>query len=154
MKTIITLLAVVLLGFVVYSFATRPGSKSTTVQDISESVRSGATNIGESLKEKLDPERLKEELARTGKIVREKTAKAGEAIADAAANARTTAIIKSKLVRESQLASLAIDVDTTDGLVTLSGTVSTPEEIATAVRLALETEGVHKVVSTLQLKAP
>jgi osmotically-inducible protein OsmY len=48
---------------------------------------------------------------------------------------------------------LSISVDTTDGLVTLSGTARSHDEVAKAVRLALETEGVRKVVSTLQVRA-
>ncbi|MCI0745628.1 MAG: BON domain-containing protein, partial [Verrucomicrobia subdivision 3 bacterium] len=64
----------------------------------------------------------------------------------------TTAVIKGKLLKEPGLSSLSINVDTTDGLVTLSGTVPSHEEVAKAVRLAMETEGVTKVVSTLQVK--
>jgi osmotically-inducible protein OsmY len=93
-----------------------------------------------------------DELARTSMVVREKAKRAGDAIADAAANARTTASIKAKLVSEPGLSALNINVDTTDGLVTLSGTVSSHDEIAKAVKLALDTDGVHKVVSTIQIK--
>ena len=95
---------------------------------------------------------IKEELARSSMVVREKTRKATGAISDATANARITATIKGKFLAESGLASFHINVDTTDGLVTLSGTVSSPDDVAKAVRLALDTEGVHKVISTLQVK--
>ena len=100
----------------------------------------------------IDGEKLKEEMARTGQVIREKAHEAGEAIADATANARTTAAIKAKLLKESSLSALKIDVDTTDGVVTLSGTVSSYDDIARAVNLAIETDGVHRVVSTLQVK--
>jgi hyperosmotically inducible protein len=70
----------------------------------------------------------------------------------AAANARITAAIKTKLVADSGLAAFKIDVDTTDGVVTLSGTVTSPEDIARAMKLAMEVEGVHRVVSTLLVK--
>jgi len=96
---------------------------------------------------------IKRELERAGLVVREKLAKAGEAISDATADARTTATIKGKFLKEPGLASLNISVDTTDGLVTLSGTARSHEEITKAVRVALETEGVRKVVSTLQVRA-
>jgi hyperosmotically inducible periplasmic protein len=95
---------------------------------------------------------IKRELERGGMVVREKITKAGSAISDATADARTTAAIKGKLLKEPGLASLSISVDTTDGLVTLSGTARSHEEVAKAVRIALETEGVRKVVSTLQVK--
>src|SRR4029077_8547180 len=100
-----------------------------------------------------DSGKIKDELSRTGKVIREKTRQAGDAIADATANARITAAIKTKLVADSGLSAFKIDVDTTDGVVTLSGTVSSYEEIAKAINLALETDGVHKVVSTLQVKS-
>lgn len=95
---------------------------------------------------------VKRELDRAGMVVREKVTRAGEAISDAAADARTTATIKGKLLKEPGLSSLSISVDTTDGLVTLAGTARTHEEVAKAVRIALDTDGVRKVVSTLQVK--
>jgi osmotically-inducible protein OsmY len=95
---------------------------------------------------------VKEELEKTGRVIREKTRQAGTAIADATANATTTATIKSKLLQDSGLAAFKIDVDTTDGVVTLSGTVKSHDEIARAVDLAFQTEGVRKVISTLQIK--
>src|SRR6185503_4376943 len=102
---------------------------------------------------KVNTEKIKEELARTGQVIREKARKAGDTIADATANARTTGAIKTKLVGDTGLSAFKIDVDTSDGVVTLSGTVSSPEEIASAMQLAMEAEGVHRVVSTLQVKA-
>jgi hyperosmotically inducible periplasmic protein len=66
---------------------------------------------------------------------------------------RSAFTIKAKLLNESSLASLTIHVDTTDGVVTLSGTVPSHEAIAKAMELALETEGVKKVVSTLEVKS-
>jgi osmotically-inducible protein OsmY len=94
---------------------------------------------------------IQEEMARSSMVVREKAKAAGQSIAGAAANARVTAAIKTKLVAEPGLSSFSINVDTTDGLVTLSGKVGAHEQIARAVKLALETDGVHKVVSTLQI---
>ena len=115
-------------------------------------MRNTTTNLSQSFKETFDGGKIRDELTRTGKVIREKAKKAGDAIADATSNARITAVIKSKLVHDSGLAAFKIDVDTTDGVVTLSGNVSSPEEIAKAMELVLATEGVHKVVSTLQDK--
>jgi len=94
---------------------------------------------------------IREEMARSSMVVREKATAAGQTIAGAAANARVTAAIKTKLIAEPGLPALNINVDTTDGLVTLSGKIGSHEQIAKAVKLALETEGVHKVISTLQV---
>ncbi|HXD01063.1 MAG TPA: BON domain-containing protein [Verrucomicrobiae bacterium] len=95
---------------------------------------------------------IKAELAREGAIVRRKTADAGDVIADTAADARITAMIKGKLVADASLSALSISVSTTDGLVTMSGAASSPENIQKAVQLAWNTDGVHGVVSTIQVK--
>jgi len=67
------------------------------------------------------------------------------------ADARTTAAIKAKLVANRDLSALSISVNTTAGVVTLSGTVNSPEDIGKAMLVAMETEGVTQVVSTLQV---
>ena len=142
----------VLVGIAGHWYFTQPDSKRT-VADAQESLQSTASSIGQSLKETFDSDKIKDELARTGKVIREKAAKTGDAIGDATANARSTSTIKAKLLKEASLASLTIHVNTTDGVVTLSGTVPSHEAIAKAMELALETEGVQKVVSTLQVKS-
>jgi len=77
---------------------------------------------------------------------------AGHAIADATADARITGAIKTKLLASRDLSALNISVNTTTGVVTLSGTVASPEHISKAILLAMETSGVREVVSTLQVK--
>jgi osmotically-inducible protein OsmY len=117
-------------------------------------VVSNAQKVASSIKEKLNEisvDDIKEEMARSSMVVREKARGAGQVIADAAGNARITAAIKTKLVTDSSLPAFSINVDTTAGLVTLSGKVETHDQVAKAVKLALETDGVHKVVSTLQV---
>lgn len=116
----------------------------------------GAGRVKSNITEKISEirvEDVKQELARTGTVIREKARQAGTAIADATSDARITATIKAKYLKEPGLSSMKLHVETTDGLVTLSGVVSSHEEIARAVKLALETDGVTKVVSTLQVKA-
>jgi osmotically-inducible protein OsmY len=97
-------------------------------------------------------EDLNQAADRAGVIIREKARKTGEALSDAASNARITGMIKAKLFGEPGLSAMSITVDTTDGFVTLCGTVSSQEQVDKAVKIALDTEGVHKVVSTLQIK--
>jgi osmotically-inducible protein OsmY len=119
-------------------------------------VVSNAHKFANALKDKISEftvDDIKEEMTRTSMVVREKAANAGHSIADATANARITATIKTKLVAEPGLSAFAINVDTTDGLVTLSGKVETHEQVATAVKVALGTDGVGKVISTLQVHA-
>ena len=121
--------------------------------------RTSLTNSAAHLKSSLQHsfqdwsvEAIREELAATSMVVREKARQAGQVIMTATANARTTMTIKSKLVSESGLRGLQINVDTAGGIVTLSGTATTHEQVARAVRLALETEGVTKVISTIQVQ--
>lgn len=117
-------------------------------------VVTNAQKVASSIKETIagwSVDEIQEEMARSSMVVREKAKAAGQSIAGAAANTRVTAAIKAKLVAEPGLPAFNINVDTTDGLVTLSGKVGSHEQIARAVKLALETEGVHKVVSTVQV---
>jgi len=55
-------------------------------------------------------------------------------------------------VHDSSVSAVSISVNTTDGVVTLSGNVSTHEDLKKAMDLALATDGCNKVISTLQVK--
>jgi hyperosmotically inducible protein len=76
---------------------------------------------------------------------------AGPAIAqgDAAADAATTAAVKTKLLADTKVGGLGIDVDTKDNVVTLSGKVRSAAERTEALRLARTTTGVKSVVNKL-----
>ena len=106
---------------------------------------------GVSLADHLGVEEVKAELAKTGAVVREKARRAGASISDAAANARITGLIKAKFLTDAELPSMQLGVDTTDGVVTLSGKVHSVEAVTRAVRLAFDTDGVQKVYSTIQV---
>jgi len=95
---------------------------------------------------------IREELQQTGKVVRHKARDIGEAAAGAASDTRITAEVKRKLLADPELSSLGISVNTTDGQVTLSGKVASAALIGRAMLLAMETDGVREVVSTLQVK--
>ena len=128
----------------------RVRSAGERVETAARSVRDTATNELRVLH--ISPEDIKDELARTGQVVRRTATEAGHAIADATADARTTTTIKGKLVASRDLSALSISVNTTAGVVTLSGAVASPEDISKAILLAMETDGVREVVSTLQVK--
>lgn len=96
---------------------------------------------------------VKQDLERSGRLVRRKAREAGEAVTDAGRDAAITAEIKGKLAADPELSALAIDVDTSGGRVTLSGSAPSHEAIGRATLLALETDGVREVVATLQVKA-
>jgi len=60
--------------------------------------------------------------------------------------------IKAKYAEDSTLSAWKISVSCDKGHVTLSGTVSSPDDIGKAVALALDADGVRDVTSTLQVK--
>jgi osmotically-inducible protein OsmY len=47
---------------------------------------------------------------------------------------------------------MSISVNTTGSKVTLSGSVTSAENLGKAIKLAADTEGVNEVISTLQVK--
>src|SRR5439155_7382373 len=158
MKVLFALLLGVVIGAAVVWFYNTNQGKSTmrsTGEQIESATKSARDTIQHKLKVlDLRPEQVGEDLARTGQVVRRKAREAGQAIADATADARVTAAIKAKLLADRELSALSISVNTTEGIVTLSGTVSSPENISKAMLLAMETESVREVVSTLQVKPP
>lgn len=68
------------------------------------------------------------------------------------ADATLTARVKSQLLAHSDTDGLAVDVDTEDGVVTLSGAVPTAEEKELMARLAANASGVQGVTNNLQVE--
>ncbi len=96
----------------------------------------------------LTPETIKNELDKTGRVVRSRVVSVGERMDDV----RIVTVIKGKLVVEKNLSVFDIGVECQDGAVKLTGAVDSPAEIGRAVTLALQTTGVHNVVSDLTVK--
>ena len=122
-----------------------------------QEIKSTAQNAGDALADKLrswhlDRENITNELARTGKVIRDKADAAGKTLKDATADARVTTAIKAKYVKDSDLSAWDIHVSTTDGVVTLSGSVANPDLVGKAIEEALDTDGAQRVISTLQVK--
>jgi hyperosmotically inducible protein len=156
MRVILALIVGVALGGAVVWYYSSEQSK-TQMHSAANQVATAAKSAGDTIQEKLKaldlrPQDVKDELARTGQVVRRKAKEAGQAISDATLDARTTAAIKGKLITSRNLSALSISVNTTDGVVTLSGTVPSTDAISEAMLLAMETEGVKEVISTLQVK--
>jgi osmotically-inducible protein OsmY len=72
---------------------------------------------------------------------------AGQATGDAA----LTAAVKTKLLADRSVSGLKIDVDTRNGVVTLTGTVNNATEKSEAVRIARATDGVKTVRDNLKV---
>jgi hyperosmotically inducible periplasmic protein len=156
MRALLALVLGVVIGAAAAWFYTsNRGNPSMRVAE--EKVGSAAKSARDALQDQLRglnlrSEDIKDELARTGQVIRRKAQEAGQALADATADARITAAIKARLVGSSDLSALNISVNTTAGVVTLSGQVSSPDNIGKAVLLAMQTQGVREVISTLQVK--
>lgn len=158
MKVFIALIIGILVGagaFWLYRTSEGQATLRSTGEQVGSATKAARDTVEEKLKVlDLRPQDVKEDLARTGQVVRRKAREAGQAIADATADARTTAAIKTKLLAHRDLSALRISVNTTAGVVTLSGMVSSTEDISRAVLLAMETDGVREVISTLQVRSP
>jgi hyperosmotically inducible protein len=156
MKIFVALLLGIAVGAsAVWFYSTKQGKSAvhTTTDQIDSSTKSARDIIQEKLKMlDLRSEDIKEDLARSGQVVRRKAREVSQAIADGTADARITGKIKSKLVANRDLSAMSISVNTTSGVVTLSGSVSSPEDIGKAVLLAMETDGVREVISSIQVK--
>jgi len=155
-RVVISLFLGVLIGAGGYWYFTG-GRQQPMPQKIEAGVVDGAGHVKDAIQAKLEAlnlrsDDIKADLARTGTVIRRKARDLGTAVVDATADARITAAIKAKFVANRDLPALSISVNTTAGHVTLSGMVSSPEQIGKAILLAMETDGVHDVVSTLQVK--
>lgn len=157
MRVFLALLVGLIVGGVAIWVLTSGNARESlrqTGETLDQATQSTRSAIQEQVKKlDLDPERVKEELSKSGQVVRKKAEQAGHAIADATSDARITTAIKAKLVADSDLPALSISVNTTDGVVTLSGAVSSSAEISRAMALAMETEGVREVISTMQIRS-
>jgi hyperosmotically inducible periplasmic protein len=94
---------------------------------------------------RVNAEKAKEVGAEIGAKTAEAANKAGAVLSDGA----LTAKIKSKMALDDLVKARAIDVSTTNHVVTLRGTVGSVAEHDRAVQLAKETAGVTEVVDRL-----
>jgi len=141
-KVLFSFLLGAVAGGAVYWFFQRERTK-TQFDETRDRVTYAAWKAGKSIKEFVDE--IKVELSRYGLVVRENSAAVGRSASATA----TTATVKGKLLTESGLR--GVGVETTEGVVTLTGSVASHEDIARAMKLALETDGVTKVVSKIQI---
>ena len=129
-------------------------------QEVTRAVDAAGESLyraGEAVQAKLDaldlkPDEIKEELARTGKVVRRKAREVTGQVVDAAVDAKTTAVIKAKLAADRDLSAWSISVSTSAGRVALDGTVASEGQIGQAILLAMETDGVVDVTANLKVK--
>ncbi len=148
-------IGILLGGVIIWYYHTQQGGKQ--IRAAGSQIQNAAESARDTIQAKLRvldlrTNDIKEELSRTGQIVRRRARQATQAVADATADARITGAIKSKLLASRDLSALSISVNTTQGIVTLSGFVNSTEDISKAMLLAMETDGVQEVISTLQVR--
>jgi osmotically-inducible protein OsmY len=151
------LVGVVLTAFTGWYFAV--GRKNPSIQRAQDAVATGIVKTVDAVEARIDAFELrgkdiKEDIAKTGRVVRRSVRSAGTSVADATRDTRITTAIKTKLVADRELSAWNIAVSTSDGIVTLSGHVATHDQIGRAMLIALDTGGVHEVVSNLRVKRP
>ena len=98
---------------------------------------------------KLAPEDIKSELATGGQIVRSKTVGAGEPTGPMDPVLVTQ--INAKFAADTELSSLKLKVAADSGVVTLSGSAHSADQIGRAVAVALDTGGVKQAISQIKL---
>lgn len=186
MRGLLTLILILVLGFVVWTYMGRPVTSPSTstegpidpakaretgaeigektaraANEVAKKVEQVATSAAEALKresgeagakaEKAASEAQKEgsEVAADAKGRRaEAVASAGDAISDAT----ITTKIKSKMALDDLVKARAINVDTSKGVVTLTGDLASARERDRAVAIARETAGVTQIVDRLHVK--
>ena len=147
--------------FIQHKAREHPEAEQRAVAAASEATASASEmghHLSDAFKAKLEtldlrPAQIKDELGRTGKIVRRSARDFGAQVADATADVRIIAAIKAAYAADPDLSVWQISVSCDLGRVTLAGTVSAEENIGKAVALALETDGVRDVTSTLVVKS-
>lgn len=149
-------IAVGAVGYYVYQAQPRRSSLATRSSQAARSAavhtRAAAGDMSATFAEKmrewhLTPDDIRADLAKTGAVARENTARAREKVADV----RIVAVIKAKFVLDRDLSARTIHVESHNGSVTLTGTVNSPDLIGRAVAEALDTDGVHHVVSKIDV---
>lgn len=133
MRTLLIIVLLIIVGYFLLQYA-NPQTKKNTDTALKQAYN--------ELKQKAKDEKVKE-----------KVEKGAKQLEDLALDTSITAAIKAKMAADEQVKASNIDVDTKNGVVTLTGTVSSKAEADRAIALAKEAEGVKSVTSHLVVKA-
>lgn len=163
-KKFLMLIGIITIVLVIYYVSTKGrgieeakrkvGETKSLVEDTAKNVVSG---IKADTREIIDAisDKSREavvDVKELGIVVRKKGDNIIENTKSAAGDAAITARIKAQLARDKDLSVLDINVSTLGRKVTLSGKADSPQDVARAVDIALNTEGVKEVVSAIAIK--
>lgn len=151
-----TVQILLVLGLATLGFAACAPEAERPAEETEEEVDQaggGLEEAGRRAGENLDEagRRVGEELEQAGEALERGADRAGEELEPAARDARITATVKSKLLSDPEVSAFRIDVDTSDGRVTLSGTVESETAKEEAEELARNTEGVEEVENLIEV---
>lgn len=132
---------------VVDRLTVEPGVTPTT--GIDDAAQSKAREAARDADAKTDEAQKK--AGDTAERAGEATKDAAGKVVDATKDAAITTAVKSKFLADDDISGLNIDVDTKNGIVTLSGTVKTAAEKSRAVQIARNSDGVKSVVDKLKV---
>ncbi len=90
--------------------------------------------------------------AQAAETTKDKAQATASKTADTVSDAAITTSVKSKLAANKSVSASKIDVDTSDGVVTLNGSVHSAAAKTTAARLAREAKGVKRVENNLTVE--
>jgi osmotically-inducible protein OsmY len=166
MRTFFTgLILGIIFGVAAYCYIQKKASEHPEAQqryeqaasETASNVTTTAHSMSDALRAKLDTldlnsDQIKDELSRTGQVIRRKAQDIGDAAADAASDARAITEIKARYAKDPTLSVWKISVSCSQGHVKLSGTVKSPDDIGKAIALALDADGVRDVTSTIQVQ--
>lgn len=99
---------------------------------------------------RLTPDAIRQDLARTGEVVRSQAHVVGDKITDV----RIVTVVKAKYILDRDLSACDIHVSVNNGQVVLVGSVGSLDLVGRAVALALDTDGVAGVKSRLVVSRP
>jgi osmotically-inducible protein OsmY len=121
-----------------------------TAEKVKDATKKGAKKVGSATKK--GAEKTADAVKDTKIEVKDDTTPKLEKAGDKTTDAAITSAVKTKFLGDTQVSGLKIDVDTKDGVVTLTGTVKSAAERAEAIRLAKTTKGVKSVVDKLTVQ--
>ena len=110
-----------------------------------DATKKAAKKVGDAVKD--TDVKVKNDVPDTKVVIKDDTKQTTQKVEDAA----ITSAVKTKLLGDTKVGGLKIDVDTSNHVVTLTGRVKSEAEKAEAIRLASTTKGVSKVVDKLTI---
>jgi osmotically-inducible protein OsmY len=144
MRTLLIIVLIIIVGYFLLQYANPKTKKNADTalkqasREVVDKTKEGYNELKQKAKEEKVPEKLEEGAKKVG---------------DMALDASITAAIKAKMAADETVKATDIDVDTKNGNVTLSGSVSNKAEADRAIAIAKEAEGVKSVTSHLVVKA-